>query len=62
MRDAPVRGDGVYLVCRSRGYEVAFIDHGCKLFEERFESLEAAFTYWIEARLDAGGLPHDGRR
>lgn len=61
VRDAPA-GDGVYLVHHSCGYEVAFIDHGCQLFEERFESLEAAFTCWVEARLDAGGLPHDGGR
>ncbi|HST61847.1 MAG TPA: hypothetical protein VLK84_24315 [Longimicrobium sp.] len=61
VRDAPA-GDGVHLVRHSSGYEVAFIDHGCRLFEERFESLDAAFAYWIEARLDAGGLPHDGGR
>jgi hypothetical protein len=54
--------DGVYIVRHSSGYEVAFIDHGCQLFEERFDSLEAAFTYWVKARLDAGGLPHDGGR
>jgi hypothetical protein len=61
VRDAPA-GDGVHLVRHACGYEVAFIDHGCQQFEERFESLEAAFTYWVQARLDAGGLPHDGGR
>ncbi len=61
VRDAPA-GDGVHLVRHASGYEVAFVDHGCRLFEERFESLDAAFTYWIEARLDAGGLPHEGGR
>ena len=59
--DAPA-GDGVHLVRRPHGYEVAIVDHGCRLSEERFESLEAAFTCWIEARLDAGGLPRDGGR
>jgi hypothetical protein len=61
VQDAPA-GDGVHLVRHARGYEVAFVDHGCRLFEERFESLDAAFAYWVEARLDAGGLPHEGGR
>lgn len=61
VRDA-APGDGVHLVRRGGTYEVAVIDHGCQLFEKPFESLEAAFTYWVEARLDALRLPHDGGR
>ena len=61
VRDAPP-GDGVHLVRHLHGYEVAIIDHGCQLFEKPFESLDAAFVYWVEARLDAGGLPHDRGR
>lgn len=61
VRDAPP-GDGVHLVRRAGGYGVTIVDHGCQLFEERFESLEAAVTYWIEARLGGLRLPHDGGR
>jgi hypothetical protein len=55
-------GEGIYLVRRPDGYEVACMERGCQMFEERFEHLEPAFTHWVEALLDAHGLPHDPGR
>lgn len=55
-------GEGIYLVLRPGGYEVAYMERGCQMFEERFEHLETAFTHWVKALLDAYGLPHDPGR
>ncbi|HEY0736614.1 MAG TPA: hypothetical protein VGD69_16980 [Herpetosiphonaceae bacterium] len=55
-------GEGIYLVPRPGGYEVAYMERGCQMFEERFEHLETAFTHWVKALLDAYRLPHDPGR
>jgi hypothetical protein len=55
-------GEGIYLVSRPGGYEVAITERGCQMCEERCEHLETAFTHWVKALLDAHGLPHDPGR
>lgn len=55
-------GEGIYLVVRPGGYEVAYMDRGCRMFEEQFEHLETAFTHWVRVLLDKYGLPHDPGR